>query len=132
MGAPQMCRLQPSTIHRCLDLLYTQIIQTHISHKHNISPPLQTLVQAPYPPTPPQPKQRHTSNTSPVPTGLVKPKPNPLIHSPLSPPSPSRAKYIHISHTSPTPLIPRTNSSIARQLRETQYLDHVYLSHAMH
>ena len=34
------------------------------------------------PPRPPQPKHRHTSNTSPVPTGLVKPKPNPLIQSP--------------------------------------------------
>ena len=34
------------------------------------------------PPTPPQPKHRHMSNTPPVPTGLVKPKPNYLIHSP--------------------------------------------------
>ena len=32
----------------------------------------------PTPPIPPQPKHRHTSNTSPVPTGFVKPKPNPL------------------------------------------------------
>ena len=33
------------------------------------------------PPTPPQPKHRHMSNTPTVPTGLVKPKPNSLIHS---------------------------------------------------
>ena len=34
------------------------------------------------PPTPPQPKHRRMSNTHPVPTGLVKPKPNSLLHSP--------------------------------------------------
>ena len=48
---------------------------------------------------------RHTSHTPPVLTGLVKPKPNPLIHSSLTPcpPTPPRAKYIHISHNPPTP-----------------------------
>ena len=35
------------------------------------------------PHTPPQPKHRHTSNTPPVLTELVKPKHNPRIHSPL-------------------------------------------------
>ena len=54
------------------------------------------------PPTPPQPKHRHASNTPPVPTGLVNPKPNPLT------PWPPRTKHIHISHTPPTPHIPRT------------------------
>ena len=54
------------------------------------------------PPTPPQPKHRHMSNTPPVPRGLVKPKSNYLIHSPPSPPTPPRAK--HIPHTRPTPL----------------------------
>ena len=44
------------------------------------------------------------SNTPPVPTGLVKPKPNSLIHSPPSPPKPPRAKHLHMSHTPPTPL----------------------------
>ena len=44
------------------------------------------------------------SNTPPVPRGLVKPKPNSLIHSPPSPPTPPRAKHIHMSHTPPTPL----------------------------
>ena len=39
---------------------------------------------------------------------MVKPKPNPLIHSPPSPPTPPQAKHIHISHTPPTPHIPRT------------------------
>ena len=99
-----MCRYPPSTIHRYLGLPSTQIIQTHTSHRHNTTPPLPTLVQAPThsPPTPPQPKHRHMSNTPPVPTGLVKPKPNSLIHSPPSPPP--RAKHIHMSHTPPTPL----------------------------
>ena len=102
-----------------MGLPYTQKIQTHNSHKHNITPPLQTLqtlktlVQTSYPlpictthTTAAQ--TRHTSNTSPVPTGFVKPKPNPLIHSPPSPPTTRRAKHIHISHTPPTTLIPRT------------------------
>ena len=56
------------------------------------------------PPTPPQSNHRHTSNTPPVPIGLVKPKPNSLIHSPPSPPTPPPAKHIHMSHTPPTPL----------------------------
>ena len=107
-----MCRYPPSTIHRYLDLPSTQRIQTHTSYRHNTTPPLPTLVQAPYPlptlhlhtPTPPQPKHRHMSNTPPVPRGLVKPKPNSLIHSPPSPPTPPRAKHIHMSHTPPTPL----------------------------
>ena len=104
-----MCRYPPSTIHRYLDLPSTQRIQTHTSHRHNTTPPLPTLVQAPThspptQPTPPQPKHRHMSNTPPVPRGLVKPKPNSLIHSPPSPPTPPRAKHIHMSHTPPTPL----------------------------
>ena len=44
-------------------------------------------------------KHRHTSHTPPVTTGLVKPKPNPLI-----PLSTHTAPSIHISHTPPTPL----------------------------
>ena len=44
-----MCRYPPSTIHRYLDLPSTQRIQTHSSHSHNTTPPLPTLVQAPYP-----------------------------------------------------------------------------------
>ena len=43
-------------------------------------------------------------NTPPVPRGLVKPKPNSLIHSPPSQPTPPRAKHIHMSHTPPTHL----------------------------
>ena len=87
----------------------TQRIQTHPSLRHNTTSPFPTLVQAPNhspptPPAPPQPKHRHMSNTPPVPTGLVKPKPNSLIHSPPSPPTPLRAKHIHMSHTPPTPL----------------------------
>ena len=49
LGAPQMCRYPPSTIHRYLDLPSTQRIQTHTLHRHNTTPPFPTLVQAPYP-----------------------------------------------------------------------------------
>ena len=81
-----------STIYRYLDLPSTQRIQTHTD---STTSPLQTLVQSPThsPATAPQHKHRHTSNTPPVPTGLV--KPNPLIHSP---PTPPRSKHIHILH----------------------------------
>ena len=53
----QMRRYPPSTIHKYLDLPSTQIIQNHTSHRHNTTPRLQTLVQAPThsPPTPPIP-----------------------------------------------------------------------------
>ena len=44
-----MCRYPPSTIHRYLDQPSTQRIQTPTSHRHNTTPPLPTLVQAPYP-----------------------------------------------------------------------------------
>ena len=56
----------------------------------------------PTPPTPPRLKHRHTSNTPPVPTGLVKPKPNPPIHS--SPLHPHRPEPKHMAHTSRAPL----------------------------
>ena len=46
-----MHRYPPSTIYRYLDLPSTQRIQTRTSHRHNTTPPLPTLVQAP-PPTP--------------------------------------------------------------------------------
>ena len=80
-------RHPPSTIYRYIDLPYTQTIRTHNTDRHNTTPTFLTLVQAPYhsPPTPhspPQPKHRHTSNTPPASTGLVKPKPNPHIDSP--------------------------------------------------
>ena len=102
-------RYPPSTIHRYLDLPSTQRIQTHTSHRHNTTPSLPTLVQAPYPlPTytthaTANKTQTHVQH-SPVPRGLVKPKHNSLIHSPPSPPTPLRAKHIHMSHTPPTPL----------------------------
>ena len=106
-----MCFLH-STIHRYLDLPSTQIIQTHTSQRHNTTPPLQTLVKTTYPLPTYTTYTTHTTATktqthvqhSPVPTGLVKPKPDSLIHSPPSPPTPPRAKHIHMSHTPPTPL----------------------------
>ena len=44
-----MRRYPPSTIHSYLDLTSTHIIQSNNSQRHNITPPFQTLVQAPYP-----------------------------------------------------------------------------------
>ena len=79
---------------------HTDITSPHLcrpcSKPHTLSPST--------PPIQPQPKHRHTSNT-PL---FVKPKPNPLFHSPSSPTTPLRAKRIYILHTPPTPLIPRT------------------------
>ena len=72
--------------------------------KSNIQWTIKTIYNIYTPPTPPQPKHRHMFNTPPVPTGLVKPKPNFLIHSPPSPTTPPRAKHIHMSHTLPTPI----------------------------
>ena len=106
-----MRRYPPSPIHRYLDLRSTQRIQAHtdITPPHHSRPWSKPLTHSPpTPPTPPQPKHRHTSNTTPVPTALVKPKPNPLIHSPPFPPTPLRVIHIHISHTPPTPHIPLT------------------------
>ena len=40
---------QPSTIYRYLDPPSKQMIQTHNSHRHNTTPPFQTLVQTTYP-----------------------------------------------------------------------------------
>ena len=98
---------------RCAGIRQEQYTDTWICHLYresrltthtHITPPFQTLVQTRYtlptysiaPFTPPQPKHRHTSNTLPVPTGLVNPKPNPLTHS----------------HTPPTPLIYSTSAGL--------------------
>ena len=125
-----MCRYPPSTIHRYLDLPSTQRNQTHTSHRHNTphlsrpwsKPPNHSPPTPPTPPTPPQPKHRHMSNTPPVSTGLVKPKPNSLIHSPPSPPTPPRAKHIYMSNTPPTP--PTSTSYVL-----DRHLNHVYHSY---
>ena len=107
-----MRRCPPNTIHRYLELPYTQRIQTHISHRHNtthtsISWSKPTTHSPPTPPTPPQPKHRHTPNIPPVLTRLVKPKPNPLIHSPpLSIHSAPCQTHTHLTHS--------TNSRIPR------------------
>ena len=53
----------PSTIYRYLDLPSTQIIHTHNSHRYNTTPPLQKLVQAPYP--------LHTYTTHTVDNGIL-------------------------------------------------------------
>ena len=97
---------------------HTDITPPHCSRPLS-KPPTHYL---PTPPTPPQPKHRHMSNTPPVPTGLVKPKPNSLIHSPPSPLTPPRAKHIHMSHTPPTPL-----TSTSHVLHK--HLNHVYHSY---
>ena len=108
-----MRRYQPSTIHRYLGLPSTQRIQTHTTHKHNTTPPLQTLVQATYTlPT----YSIHTTATktqthvqhSPCFHRISKAQTQyfpPFTPSLLTPP---RTKHIHVSHTPPTPHIPRT------------------------
>ena len=96
----------PSTIHRYLDLPSTQIIQTHTSHRHNTTPPLPTLVQAPYPlPThTTAPKTQTHVQHSPCPHRIGKAQTQ--FSHPLTPLSThtARAKHIHMSHTPPTPL----------------------------
>ena len=106
-------RYPPSTLHIYLDLTSTQRIQTHNSHRHNptlpgpgpsplLLPPTHSPPTPQTPKTPPQLKHRYTFNTPHATTGLVKPKLNPLIHSP------PRAKHILIACTPPTPFILRT------------------------
>ena len=109
---------------RCAGIRQAQCTDTWTCHLHResrltphteITPPhpskswFKPPTHSPHtPPTPPQPKHRHMSSTPPVPTGLVKHNPNPLIHSPPSPPTLTRAKHIHITHTPPTAHTPRT------------------------
>ena len=109
-----MCRYPPSTIHRYLDLPTTQIIQTHTSHRHNTTPPLPTLVHAPYPLPTYTTHTTHTTTTkakthvqhSPCPHRIGEAQTqfsHPLTPSPPTPPGQTH-KYIHMSHSSPTPL----------------------------
>ena len=64
------------------------------------------------PPTLPQPKDRNTYNTPLVPIGLVKPKSNPLIHSPhQSRPSTLFHSTSDALDTTPQPRIPPTCSA---------------------
>ena len=76
-------------------------IYTHNTQRHNTLPdPGQTC-----PPTLPQhhpPHRNQNIHISHVPPKLVKPKPNPVTHSPPTPPTPPQAK--HIPHTPPTPI----------------------------
>ena len=107
----RLCRYPTSTIHRYLDLLSIQRIQTHTSHIHNTTPPLPNMVQAPYLlPT----YTTHTTTTktqthvqhSPCPHRIGKAQTqfsHPLTPLP-SPPTPPRDKHIHMSHAPPTPL----------------------------
>ena len=80
---------------RCAGIRQAQYTDTWTCHLHresrltphsDITPPHRSRpwskTPTPPTPTPPQPKHRHMPNTPPVPTGLVKPKPNSLIHSP--------------------------------------------------
>ena len=122
LGAPRMSRYLLSTIHRYLDLPSTQLIQNQNSHRHNTNPPLQTLVQPPThspltPHTPHQPKYRYMSNTFPVPTGLVKPKLNSLIHSPPIHICCPIKTHTHLTHHHQLFSPHARHSSITRQLR---------------
>ena len=139
-----MCRYRPSTIHRYLDLPSTQRIQTHTSNIHNTTPPLPTLVQAPYPlPTlvqAPYPLPTYTPHTtatktqthvqhSPCPQRIDKAQAQ--FSHPLtpSPPAPPRAKHIHMPHTPPTPLT--TLISSTSHVLDTTHEPRVPLIHAL-
>ena len=103
-----MCRYPPSIIHRYLDLPSTQRIQTHTSHRHNTTPPLPTLVQAPYP------LPSYTTHTTATKTQThVQHSPclqrigkaQTQFSHPLTPHSTHTAyTHIHMSHTPPTTL----------------------------
>ena len=98
---------------QCAGIRQTQYTHTWTCHLHSES--RHTTHTDTTPPSRPWSKPptytTHTTATktqtpvqhSLVPTGLVNPKPNPLIHSTTSPPTPHRVKHIHISHTPPTP-----------------------------
>ena len=125
-----MCRYPPSTIHRYLDLPSTQRIQNHTY----ITPPPPAHDPGPSPlPTPHLHHRNQHTDTCPtpsVPTGLVKPKPNSLIHSPPLHPHRPEPKHIHISHTPPTPLT-TTHLKHVTCTRQ-KHLNHVYrLIHAL-
>ena len=131
-----MCRHLPSTIHRYLDLPSTQRIQIHTAHRHITTPPLTTLVLAPYPlptsPTPPQ--HRHMSNT-PYSHRIGKAQTqSSSTHPPLHPRCPET--NTHISHTSPAPLIPRTtlihSMSAALDTIHEPHVPPTYLIHSPH
>ena len=88
-----MCRYPPSTINKYLGLPSTQRIQTHTSHRHNTTPPLSTLVQAPY-------THHRSQNTDTCPTLPLSPQdwlsPNPILsstHPPLHPHRPEPNTY---------------------------------------
>ena len=73
-----MCRCPTSTIHRQLDLPYTETIQT--THITTYAFPQAPRPSSPTPPTPPQPNHRHISHI-------------PIIHTRL---------ITHLYHTRPT------------------------------
>ena len=115
---------------RCAGIRQAQYTDTWICHLHresrltphtDITPPHRSRPWSkppthspPTPPMPPQQKHRHMSNNPPVPTELVKPKPNSLINSPASPPTPSRANHIHTPPTPLTTLISNTSHVLGK------------------
>ena len=109
---------------------HTDIISPHFSRPWSKSPTHSRYT----PPTQPQPKHRHTSNTPRVPTGLVKPQPNLIIHSPPPPstyvaPSQTQTHFTHSTYSShPMHYTHPLHVSCARQ----HNLNHVYHPHVMH
>ena len=101
----------PSTIYIYLDLPSTQRIRTHNSYRHNTTPPLQTLVQALYQLTT---YTTYTTHTTPLLLRLLD----------------SNTYTFHILHILLSSHAPHL--SLTRQLRLTQYLNHVYPPIALH
>ena len=94
------------TIHNYLDLISTQRIQTHSSHRHNITSPFQTLAQSPdHLPTPHL--HHHNPNTDARPTLPLLQQdwliPNPILlstHPFTSYTSPSNTHFTHSTNSS--------------------------------
>ena len=107
MGAPQMCRYPPSTIHIYLDLPSTQIIQTHThtyitphyrsrpwskppTHSPHtpLTPPHQTQTYAQHPPCPHRIGKAQTQFSQPL--------------SPLSTHTAPSQTHTHVTHSTNT------------------------------
>ena len=104
-----MCRYQPSTIYRYLNMPSTQRIQTHNSNRHNITPLVQILFQAFY-------LTRPTPHT----------RPHPKLH-PLAPHSSIARQLNHVYHLHPCThdnhnSIPHTNIAVTLALSQHTHM----------
>ena len=102
-----------------MDLPSTQIIQTHNTHRHNTTPPSQTLAQAAHPLSPNTTHTTATKTQTPLsPCSSRNGKAQTQSCHPLNlNTSLPRAKHLQMSHTLPTPLttlITSTSPALAK------------------